>query len=164
VLLQIPALGPLGDLVTIPTRALHQHRQDTAARPRMDTRCTTGGPVGVVCEDATPLPFYTLMTEGLARCLSRIDPRTSLTRAGIRLPCLSPNPRGVGASFCSKSAAAPDSQIAHCESCKPSKERRAARRPVKRIETVPLQPLLPTKRPWPWLAARRPLPAPLMQS
>jgi len=37
VLLQIPALAPLGDLVTIPARAPSPTRTDTAARQMLDT-------------------------------------------------------------------------------------------------------------------------------
>lgn len=51
--------------------------------------------------------------------LSWIDPRTSLTRAGIRLPCLSSNPRvpRCGGFFFLKICRRTDSQIARYESC-----------------------------------------------
>jgi hypothetical protein len=96
--------------------------------------------------------------------LSRIDPSTSLTQAGIRLPCLSSNPR-VWGLLSAQNLPPHQTHSEHiARAANVQRTPRSLYTHVQRIETVPLQPLVPTKRPWPWLAARRPLPAPLMQS
>lgn len=108
VLLQIPALAPLGDLVTIPARALHQHGQ-TPLHGRRWIRCTPGRPDGTLCDDATPWPSHTLMTKRLAVSLAGSTRELASHEQGLDCHALVPihGCPGVGASFSSKSAAAP---------------------------------------------------------